>query len=179
MTHTKQVGRRKFLRAAAAGAVAGAAVGCNRSTGPYRFLTLREATTLEAICGQIIPEDQAPGAAQASAIQYIDRQLTGKFKDQAKVYRAGLAAIDAMAGGDFATLPAEQQIAILHRVERDDSMRQFFDAVIAHSMQGFYGNPRHGGNRDFVSWQMLGIPVTQVRGRDRYEFPQGARREKS
>ena len=43
--------------------------------------------------------------------------------------------------------------------------------VIAHTMQGFYGDARHNGNRDAVSWRMLGIPVIPIRGRDHYEFP--------
>jgi hypothetical protein len=29
--------------------------------------------------------------------------------------------------------------------------------VIDHTMQGFYGSPEHGGNRDEASWKMLGI----------------------
>jgi hypothetical protein len=43
--------------------------------------------------------------------------------------------------------------------------------VITHTMQGFYGDARHDGNRDAVSWRMLGIPIIPIRGRDHYEFP--------
>jgi gluconate 2-dehydrogenase gamma chain len=32
-------------------------------------------------------------------------------------------------------------------------------------MQGFYGDPRHGGNREGVSWKMLGLPYPPIRGR--------------
>ena len=32
-------------------------------------------------------------------------------------------------------------------------------------MMGFYGDPRHGGNKDRVAWQMLGMPDPPVRGR--------------
>jgi gluconate 2-dehydrogenase gamma chain len=39
--------------------------------------------------------------------------------------------------------------------------------VIAHTMQGYYGDPRHGGNREAVSWCMLGVPVIPIRGRAR------------
>ena len=31
--------------------------------------------------------------------------------------------------------------------------------------QGFYGDPRHGGNRDAASWKMLALPFPPVRGR--------------
>jgi len=127
----------------------------------------------------VIPGDQDPGAAQAGVVHYIDRQLTGKFREHRKIYRASLAAVDHLAGGNFAEAPVERQNAILHQMERDPAIRPFFDLVIAHSMQGFYGNPRHGGNRDFASWRMLHIPAAPVRGRDHYEFVPGAGREKS
>ena len=32
-------------------------------------------------------------------------------------------------------------------------------------MMGFYGDPRHGGNKDRVSWRMLGVPDPPIRGR--------------
>jgi hypothetical protein len=37
-------------------------------------------------------------------------------------------------------------------------------------MQGFYGNPRHGGNADFASWRMMGVPPAPVRGRLQYSI---------
>ena len=42
--------------------------------------------------------------------------------------------------------------------------------VVAHTMQGFYGSPRHGGNREAMSWRMLGVPDPPVRGRAPYDF---------
>jgi hypothetical protein len=32
-------------------------------------------------------------------------------------------------------------------------------------MMSFYGDPRHGGNKDRVSWKMLGVPDPPIRGR--------------
>ncbi len=48
--------------------------------------------------------------------------------------------------------------------------KQFFDLILSHAMQGYYGDPRHGGNREAAGWRMLGIPATQVRGRDQYDL---------
>ncbi len=45
--------------------------------------------------------------------------------------------------------------------------------VLAHTMQGFYGSPRHGGNRDYASWRMLRVPASPVRGRIQYDLRQG------
>ena len=41
----------------------------------------------------------------------------------------------------------------------------FFQRLRDYSMMGFYGDPRHGGNRNRVSWKMLGVPDPPVRGR--------------
>ena len=86
----------------------------------------------------------------------IDQVSTGKF------------------GKDFAALAAGSNRR--HCCESlTGSAKRFFSTVIAHTMQGYYGDPRHGGNRDAVSWRMLGVPVIPIRGRNRYELPkQGA-----
>ncbi|MFN7998577.1 MAG: gluconate 2-dehydrogenase subunit 3 family protein [Bryobacteraceae bacterium] len=163
--------RRKFIAAG----LAGTALSCGRgSRSPWRFFTLEEARTIEAVCGRIVPEDQDPGAVRAGVAVFLDRQLTGFYKPLQKIYRQGIAALDRMsaaaAGHPFAELSADSQIAMLHRVEQDPQTKPFFDMLVAHTMQGFYGSPRHGGNRDRVSWKMLGVAYPPVRGRLRYDL---------
>ena len=169
--------RRRFLRAACTATACGALISCGREKTPWRYLTAAEGRTLEAICEQIIPTDQTPGAAWAGIVNFIDRQLMGPYRRQRAAYRSGLMEIDRASAGkfgkDFAALEAQQQRELLQSLT--DGGRRFFSTVIAHTMQGYYGDPRHGGNRDAVSWRMLGVPVIPVRGRNRYEFPrQGA-----
>ncbi len=48
--------------------------------------------------------------------------------------------------------------------------RWFFDLVRGHTLEGYYGSPRHGGNRDAVSWRMLGLAEPPVRGRAQYDL---------
>ena len=101
----------------------------------------------------------------------------GPYRRQLGAYRAGLVEIDKVSaarfGKGFAGLDGQQQTGLLESLEGD--AKRFFSTVIAHTMQGYYGDPRHGGNRDAVSWRMLGVPVIPIRGRNRYEFPkQGA-----
>jgi gluconate 2-dehydrogenase gamma chain len=96
----------------------------------------------------------------------------GPYRRQRELYRTGLAGIDRAAanlGKPFADLDAPRQTALLQSL--DGALKRFFTTVVAHTMQGYYGDPRHGGNRDAVSWRMLGVPVVPVRGRNRYEFP--------
>ena len=44
----------------------------------------------------------------------------------------------------------------------------FFNVVRAHTMQGFYGSPIHGGNKEFMSFEMLRIDYPLVIGQNRY-----------
>jgi gluconate 2-dehydrogenase gamma chain len=168
--------RRKFLRIAGTATACGTLVSCGRPSTPWRFLTAAEGRTLDAICEQIIPTDQTPGAAWAGVVNFIDRQLMGPYRRQQAAYRAGLKAIDEAAtkfGKNFVDLDAQRQTAVLESLT--GPAKRFFATAIAHTMQGYYGDPRHGGNRDAVSWRMLGVPVIPIRGRYRYEMPkQGA-----
>src|ERR1017187_2741234 len=78
--------RRSFL----AGAVLGTAA-CRRDAGARLALTGEEARTLDAICDQLIPADQDPGAASTGAVVFIDRQLAGPYRRYRRDYREGLA----------------------------------------------------------------------------------------
>ncbi len=149
--------RRRFIAAG----LAGTAVGCTRSKSPWRFFTADEARTVGAVCAHIVPQDRDPGAVEAGAVVFIDRQLAGFYKPLQPAYRQGIAAI----GAGFADLPATAQLDALHRIEGNPETKPFFDMLVAHTMQGFYGDPRHGGNRGRVSWKMLGVASPPLRGR--------------
>jgi gluconate 2-dehydrogenase gamma chain len=149
--------RRRFIAAG----LAGTAASCARPKSGWRYFTLSEARTLEAICAHIVPADRDPGAVQAGVVVFIDRQLSGFYKPLQKAYRQGIAAV----GDGFAELPATAQLAMLHRIEHHPETKPFFDMLVAHTMQGFYGDPRHGGNRERASWKMLGVASPPVRGR--------------
>ncbi len=162
-----KVKRRTFLRCgiATAGAITGCA-GRQPATG-LRYFTEAEAKTVEAICEQIIPADQHPGAKQAGVLRFIDIQLTRHYRKHRAAYTKGIDAVNTAAvqasGKPFADLAFAQQTQILSGIE--NSSKPFFDLISAHTMQGFYGDPRHGGNREMASWKMLGLPEPPVRGR--------------
>jgi gluconate 2-dehydrogenase gamma chain len=118
---------------------------------------------------------------QAGVVRFMDTQLTRFYKPLQKTYRRGIARIDQfsldVAGKAFADLPAAQQLDVLHRIESNPELKPFFDLLVAHTMQSFYGDPRHGGNRDRVSWKMVGLPYPPLRGRLRYDFADLSRGE--
>ena len=166
--------RRIFLGGAVA-AAAGAAVvtrGRGRSSR-WRFFTDEEAVTVDALCEQLIPADVTPGARAARVVNYIDIQLTRHLRKHQKTYRTGIAAIEADSrsrfGKPFSDLAADQQESVLQNAE--ENSRPFFGLLLAHCRQGFYGDPRHGGNYNMASWKMLGIAFPPVRGRAHYDDP--------
>lgn len=166
-----QVGRRVFLGVGLA--AVGATVSCTRGTagGTWRFFTPAQAQTVDAICAQLIPADQDPGAKEAGVVNFIDLQLSKRFKKYRAVYQQGIDAVDAASRSKFGTrfveLTGERQVEVLNVVEENSPV--FFDLIVTHARQGFYGDPRHGGNRNMVSWKMLGLPFPPVRGREHYK----------
>ena len=167
---------RRTLLGAGLSAVAAATISCGRNTTAvsWRFFTDEEARMVDAICGQLIPADDYPGAKEAGVVHYIDLQLSKRFKKHRAAYRQGLAGVDVAsrkaAGKPFTELADAQQIEVLNTVE--EQQKPFFDLIVAHTRQGFYGDPRHGGNRNRASWKMLGLATPPVRGRQHYEEKQ-------
>lgn len=131
--------------------------------GPLVFFTESEAALMNALLNQIVPPVDGPGAADLGVAFYIDKQLAGPLKRYAAQYRAMLPGFDQAAreadGRAFAELPFERQTALLVKIEteRKPPLSGFFGLLVDHAMQGYYGSPEHGGNRDGASWKMLGI----------------------
>ena len=182
--------RRTLVKLAVLGAT-GAATGAGAAVvlthrgqaapAPYRFFSAVEASLLIAICEQIIPRDDAPGATDAGVIHYIDRQLAGVLGRHQRTYRLGLESFRKTClqvhEARFEELPPATQTETLRLIETgkgpkelwgSPSQQEFFGLVIDHTMQGFYGSPRHGGNRDYVSYRMLGLAYPNLVGQNRY-----------
>lgn len=156
--------------------------GCFHKPAPYRFFTKEEAQCLIALCECIIPRDDAPGATDAGVIYYIDKQITGPFQKHQSTYRTGIKALQTVCTGKygkpFEKLSEENQLIELELLENnqqssvqwgDTAPSYFFNMVINHTMQGFYGPPRHGGNKNYLSYNMLGIGYPLIIGQNRYK----------
>ena len=86
----------------------------------------------------------------------------------AEYFRAGIAAANAYCRKtlqkDFDRLTADQQIKVLQDMEQGRAAldgiaaQEFFNLLLATSMQGFFADPVYGGNRDKVAWKMIGFP---------------------
>ncbi len=120
-----------------------------------------EMEILEAIVARLIPTDaNGPGATEARAAHYIDRELGDALSASRQAYSSGLAALDRFAqssrGASFARLPAVDQDSVLTGFQ--SSSPQFFALLLNHTHQGTFGDPYYGGNANFVGWDLLGYP---------------------
>jgi gluconate 2-dehydrogenase gamma chain len=128
---------------------------------PQRFAYLDSTTAaeIEAIAETIIPANGTPGAREAGVIWFIDRALAGYDEDKQAVYRQGLAEMQDKRAELFpgsrtiAGLTPAQRTTLLKAVEQTE----FFRLVRRHAILGFFGHPKHGGNRDFAGYKLLGI----------------------
>jgi gluconate 2-dehydrogenase gamma chain len=171
----RTVTRRGFLAGTAAASVL-CVGGCSRrNSSRWEFLSDVQAGTLAALSDQIIPEDDFPSASQAGVVVYIDRQLMGPYHRHREAYQAGLEDADGISREICGAALAQAPPAIQQRVASAlaERSRAFFELVRAHTMEGYYGSPRHGGNRDAVSWRMLGLPEPPLRGRAHYDLGKG------
>jgi gluconate 2-dehydrogenase gamma chain len=140
-------------------------------------LSADQSAVLRAIVGRLVPADaNGPSATDAGAAAYIEKALGGGLggglKSLAPFYNAGLSAVDAYAtsayGAAFTALSPEQQDAALSDIESGKatgftpSSDAFFQAIREHTLQGMFGDPVYGGNKNFAGWDLIGYPGVKM-----------------
>lgn len=148
---------------------------CLKQNSIYHFFSNEEARCIIALCEQIIPKDSSPGATDAGVIFYIDRQLSGVFQYDQETYRSGIRNLQdycrSKQNKTFELLATEEKTKILKLMESNkisetewpgEKPSGFFNLVLSHTMQGFYGSPIHGGNKNNMSFEMLRIDYPLV-----------------
>jgi gluconate 2-dehydrogenase gamma chain len=145
---------------------------------PLRFFTAEEARVVAAACERIFPSDASgPGATEAGVVIYIDRQLAGPYgrdkyrytkgpwvesvpehgyqgkENPQETYRKALKNL-----GNFTSLSVEEQNRKLADIERT----HFFQLLRAHTIEGMFCDPMHGGNAGLIGWQLIGYPGPQM-----------------
>jgi gluconate 2-dehydrogenase gamma chain len=143
---------------------------------PIGVLNAPQLATLQAMAARLVPTDATgPGAAEAGAATFIDRQLAGwpdvrnSLATSLPDYVAGLAATDAYAqtkkGAPFANLSTADQDAVLTDMQANvatgsfnGGASTFFNLVRSHTLQGMFCDPYYGGNQNFVGWALNRYP---------------------
>ena len=169
---SEHIDRRRFLKSAAGSTVVLASipvlgVAANPSLAKgCRIFTVAQAATVGAIAVQFVPADNDPGAKEAGVVFFIDGLLAGKFGKFFKdCYERGLTTVDEVSskrfGKNFVGLEHDQQVTVLKALESGEAAGDdgcnFFSMILQHTMEGYYGDPEHGGNRDSASWKMIGF----------------------
>ncbi len=175
--------RRRFMQLAAlsAGGVCLFAR-CSKPLTSWRFFTNAEARLMDALADQIIPADEWPGGSESGVTNFIDKQLIGPYLRFQNDYRKGLRGIEdtceTIHQKRFERLSIDEQTSFLERMEdgklkgsdwNNGFDRSFFSLLRDHSMQGYYGSSRHGGNRDNISYKMLRLDYPLIIGQNRYK----------
>jgi gluconate 2-dehydrogenase gamma chain len=157
------------------GDLAGDLVAENTLKVPLRFFSAEQAGVIQAACERIFPRDESgPGATEAGVVIYIDRQLASPYgrdkyrytkgpwiesvpehgyqgkETPQQIYRAGIELL----GSNFVGLAAEQQDLHLEKMEGT----QFFQLLRAHTVEGMFCDPLHGGNINMAGWKLIGFP---------------------
>lgn len=94
----------------------------------------------------------------------------------AVIWRKGLAGLGhvchAKHGKAFVQLSDQEKDALLHGLEQGSvtlpgiNGKTFVQQAIKDIQQGFFADPIYGGNKDMVSWRMIGFPGTRYDYRD-------------
>jgi gluconate 2-dehydrogenase gamma chain len=166
---TPLVTRRGFLRASAVGTVAVCLACRHGGEAPALLvLTADEYATAAAVCERILPRDEDPGAIDLGVPAFIDRALAGDQVRWSARFRSGLAALDREArrrtGKPYALASVATQNNILDDWQ-DGSPEQaeMVRMIMTFTLEGAFGDPSHGGNRDARGWQLIGFAPCEPR----------------
>ena len=147
----------------------------NDTTSKYRgerlrALTTRQARLIDAIAGRIFPTTATPGAVEAGTVFYLDRMFAEAYPELLPFYQRGLRALTKHAkrqcGGSFLELSEDQQDA--GRVDDFAKAGEFFATARNHILEGVFGEPKYGGNREMIGWRLVGFPGQQYGYPDPY-----------
>jgi gluconate 2-dehydrogenase gamma chain len=130
--------------------------------------------TLVSVMERIFPSDVlGPGAVDLGADRFVLRLLR-EDADLRLQYSTVLAEITNTAarlhGRSFVQCTAGEQDEVLCLFDGDAAAssaispesRALFGVLVAHTLQGVFADPIHGGNAEARSWVMLGYPRSPI-----------------
>ncbi|ACS99203.1 GMC family oxidoreductase [Paenibacillus sp. JDR-2] len=130
---------------------------------------------LKAVTDRLIPGDDWQSASDAGVLTYLERYAAQDAAVWAKIIEPGIRSLQEEAirlhGKPFSELPADEQDQLLQEAESDAyrdwpvSSKLFFDTLLNLTVEGYYGTPEAGGNREGKSWEMIGFrpgPVAEA-----------------
>jgi gluconate 2-dehydrogenase gamma chain len=150
-----------------------------------RFFGSEERAQVEALFEGILPAtDDAPGATDVAAAEYLDRLLAMdestyyEITGWKKLYKQALPALDAAAKAGFGgkalvDLSADERKTLLTQLSQgalagipaEIDQKKLFATIRAHCIEGCFADPRWGGNKERLMWRWYGYiePARDVR----------------
>lgn len=99
------------------------------------------------------------------AQNYIEIQLGDYLAPEKQAFLDGLAAVDAYAresqGRDLGDLPIETRDEVLVNIDSGKAppnTRAFFLRARRLVLEGMFGDPHYGGNKNFAGWDLIKYP---------------------
>ncbi len=134
------------------------------------MMTDEQKSILAAAAARILPSDGNVGANEAKVSTAILRALEHKiYSTIVPAVVHGLDALEARAQElhkqSFVDCLPEHQDALLHGIQEDPHPFSsfFFRTLFNLTLEGFLGDPKHGGNRQGIGWRWIGLTPDQVR----------------
>lgn len=165
----ESIGRRAFMRGSAAlagssllpAALAAAkpAVAARDAGGAFKTLSAAEARELEAVAARILPTTDTPGAREAGVVHFFDNlpegQLTGMLDGIRRM-------LDPFQAGIAERFPGAARFSDLDEADQDAWLEArvgtpFFGLMRTLTITGFFAMSSYGGNRDHLSWKLIGF----------------------
>jgi len=123
---------------------------------------------LAAFVDRIIPRDElGPSASESDVPVYINRSLGDYLAGEKTAFIEGLEATDAFArrsqNAAFVDLAPDKQDAILTAMESGSAegfpnAPAFFNRARRLTLEGMFGDPYYGGNKNFAGWDLVRYP---------------------
>jgi gluconate 2-dehydrogenase gamma chain len=156
-----EITRRAVIGAAATAAfvpISAIRSAAQTSAPQRRIFTQEQRRTLEAFLDRLCPADElGPGALEMDAQNYIEIQLGDYLAPEKQAFLDGLAAVDAYARD----LPIETRDEVLVNIDSGKAgpnTRAFFVRVRRLVLEGMFGDPHYGGNKNFAGWDLIKYP---------------------
>lgn len=162
-----EISRRAVIASAALVPVA-ALTAAAQTTPPPTALSDAQLRLLAALVDRIIPKDDlGPSASECDVPVYINRSLGDYLAGEKVAFIEGLESTDAFArrsqGKAFIDLTPEKQDAVLTAMEKGGATgfpnaQAFFNRARRLTLEGMFGDPYYGGNKNFAGWDLIKYP---------------------
>src|ERR1700735_2806335 len=160
--------RRAVIASAAIIPVAALTAAAQSTAAPPSALSDAQLRLVAAFVDRIIPKDElGPGASESGVPEYINRSLGDYLAGEKAAFIEGLEATDAFArrsqARPFIELSSDKQDAVLISMESGSAegfpnAQAFFNRARRLTLEGMFGDPYYGGNKNFAGWDLIRYP---------------------